>query len=71
MCLSVIDATPHKYFASEYFLNIEKDTLRILLNRDTLRYNETAILKAVLKWADHRCKSKFEINTRKSQNGTW
>ena len=67
MCLSVIDATPHKYFASEYFLNIEKDTLRILINRDTLRYNETAILKAVLKWADHRCSNQNLKSTRENR----
>ena len=67
MCFRVIDVLPGKYFASEYFLNIEKDTLTILLNRDTLYYNEMDIFKAVVKWADRKCSNQNLKSTRENR----
>ena len=67
MCLRVIDVLPDEYFASNFFLNIEKDTLGILLNRDTLHYNETDIFKAVLKWVDHQCSNQNLKPTRENR----
>ena len=55
ICLGKLDLYTEEYFASEYFLNIKQSTLGILLDRDTLYYNETDIFKAVMKWADHQC----------------
>ncbi|CAB4038390.1 BTB POZ domain-containing 6-like [Paramuricea clavata] len=60
ICLGTIDGLADEYFASEYFLNIKQSTLDILLNRNTLYYNETDLFKAVLKWADHQC-SKHDV----------
>ena len=67
MCLGMIDVLAEDYFVSEYFLNIEKDTLSILLDRDTLRYNETDIFKAVLKWADRKCSNQNLKSTRENR----
>ena len=67
MCSRVIDVLPNEYFASNFFLNIEKDTLSILLNRDTLHYNETDIFKAVLKWVDHQCSNQNLKPTRENR----
>jgi hypothetical protein len=54
ICMGKIDQNADEYFASEYFLNINQSTLNILLDRDTLWYNETDLFKAVVKWADHQ-----------------
>ena len=64
MCLSIIDALPDKYFASKHFLNIKRETLDVLIKRNTLDYNEADIFKAVLKWADHQCSLKNLETTR-------
>ena len=58
MCLSIIDALPDEYFASKHFLNIKRETLDVLIKRNTLAYNESDIFKAVMKWADHQCSLK-------------
>ena len=67
MCLGIIDVLAVDYFASEYFLNIEKGTLTILLNRDTLYCNEMDIFKAVVKWADRQCSNQNLKSTRENR----
>jgi hypothetical protein len=68
ICLGTIDDLADEYFASEYFLNIKQSTLNILLNRNTLYYNETDLFKAVIKWADHQCSKHDVERTRLREN---
>ena len=67
ICLGKIDLYAEEYFTSEYFLKIKQNTLEILLDRDTLYYNETDIFKAVLKWADHQCSNQSLKPTRENR----
>ncbi len=67
ICLGKIDLYADEYFASEYFLNINQSTLNTLLKRDTIKYNEIDIFKAVLKWADHQCSMQNLITTRENR----
>ncbi|CAB4019462.1 BTB POZ domain-containing 6-like [Paramuricea clavata] len=67
ICMDKIDLYADEYFASEYFLSIKQSTLNILLDRDTLWYNETDLFKAVLKWADHQCSLQNLITTQEDR----
>ena len=67
VCLDKIDLNPDEYFASKYFLEIRQSTLLMIINRDTLHYNETDVFKAVLKWADHQCSNQNLKPTRENR----
>ena len=67
ICLGKIDVYADEYFTSECFLKIKQNTLSILLDRDTLYYNEIDIFKAVVKWVDHQCINQNMVITRKNR----
>ena len=63
VCWGYIDRYTEDFFASEFFLRINVNTLTSLLTRDTLSTNERTIFKAVVEWADYQCLSRnLEIN---------
>ena len=64
---SYIDQYADIFFASEYFLKINKPTLNALLARDTLFPDEKSIFDAVKKWADYQCQAELLEQTRKNR----
>ncbi|KAH9419557.1 BTB/POZ domain-containing protein 1 [Dermatophagoides pteronyssinus] len=64
LCLETIDKHTINALQSEYFLDIDLDTLKIVLGRDTLRIREASLFAAILKWAESECLRKnLQINT--------
>ncbi|OTF69985.1 hypothetical protein BLA29_000199 [Euroglyphus maynei] len=55
LCLDTIDKHTINALQSEYFLEIDLDTLKIILGRDTLRIREASLFTAILKWAESEC----------------
>ena len=51
----VIDAQAQLALTSDGFVDIDKETLGLILARETLNCRETAIFKAALRWANAEC----------------
>lgn len=50
-CLEVIDKNPLSTFTSEGFVNLDVESLKKILPRDTLDTNEINIWRACCNWA--------------------
>lgn len=62
MCLDAIDKSTSEAFSSDGFVDIDLDTLCVVLSRDSLGIRESALFCAVTKWAEHACvKQEMEI----------
>lgn len=55
MCLDKIDKHTVDALAAEGFLDIDHDTLCMVLERDTLRIREVVLFNAVVRWAEAEC----------------
>lgn len=56
MCLTCIDKHTVDSFNAEGFTDIDVETLRAVLARDSLSARENQLFEAVVKWADHECR---------------
>lgn len=54
-CWRIIDAQAELVLRSEGFLQLDSDTLKSVLRRDSLNAKESAVLQAVLAWAEAEC----------------
>lgn len=54
-CLEVIDCQTEQAFESPTFVDIDEETLKLILERETLNVKELNIYEACLKWAEHEC----------------
>ncbi|CAK9825378.1 BTB/POZ domain-containing protein 2 [Anthophora retusa] len=55
VCLDTIDRFTTKALNADGFTDIDIDTLKIVLERDTLRVTEAKIFQAVLRWSEAEC----------------
>lgn len=55
VCLDTIDRFTTEALNADGFTDIDIDTLKIVLERDTLRVRESKIFQAVLRWAEAEC----------------
>lgn len=55
LCLETIDKHTLDTLCSEAFLDIDLDTLKLVLSRDTLRSREVSLFAAVMRWAEMKC----------------
>ena len=60
-CFEVVDANAYEAINSDVFLSIDQETLKDILQRETLVIvgdGELKLFQAVLKWCDHQCSMK-------------
>ncbi|XP_067928342.1 BTB/POZ domain-containing protein 1-like [Watersipora subatra] len=63
MCLHSIDKCTTEAFSSDGFVDIDLETLCVVLERDSLGIRESKLFSAVTKWAEHAClKQDLEIS---------
>ncbi|KZC10177.1 BTB/POZ domain-containing protein 2 [Dufourea novaeangliae] len=55
VCLDTIDRFTREALNADGFTDIDIDTLKIVLERDTLRVRESKIFQAVLRWSEAEC----------------
>ncbi|KAL1420893.1 hypothetical protein MTO96_004269 [Rhipicephalus appendiculatus] len=55
LCLDTIDKSTAEALAAEGFVDIDRDTLCAVLERDTLRIREVKLFAAALRWAEAEC----------------
>ncbi|XP_076227341.1 BTB/POZ domain-containing protein 1 isoform X2 [Nomia melanderi] len=55
VCLDTIDRFTTEALNADGFTDIDIDTLKIVLERDTLRVRESKIFQAVLRWSESEC----------------
>merc|ERR550539_1852921 len=55
LCLETIDKNTPEALAAEGFIDIDIDTLSVVLDRDSLRIKESKLFSAVLKWSEAEC----------------
>ncbi|CAH1254088.1 BTB/POZ domain-containing protein 2-like [Branchiostoma lanceolatum] len=55
LCLETIDKNTSEALAAEGFVDIDLDTLNVVLERDTLGIRECKLFVAVVRWAEHEC----------------
>ncbi|XP_072746625.1 BTB/POZ domain-containing protein 1 [Anoplolepis gracilipes] len=55
VCLDTIDRFTTQAFNADGFTDIDIDTLKIVLERDTLRVRESKLFQAVLRWSESEC----------------
>ena len=63
LCLTCIDKNTVDSFNAEGFTDIDLETLRAVLERDSLNARESQLFEAVVRWADHECRRKDISNT--------
>lgn len=68
LCLDIIDKHSVEAFQSDCFLDIDLETLVLILKRDTLGIREIKLYYYVLKWAQNQCSKKnYMPITRENQ----
>jgi len=72
LCLNCIDKSTVDSFDAEGFTDIDVETLKSVLQRDSLSARESQLFEAVVRWADHECRRKDIANsaTNKRYNNT-
>lgn len=58
LCLKTIDKHTMDSLFSDSFLDIDLDTLKLVLNRGTLRVREVSLFTNVVRWAETECSRK-------------
>uniref|UniRef100_A0A914ERA5 BTB domain-containing protein n=1 Tax=Acrobeloides nanus TaxID=290746 RepID=A0A914ERA5_9BILA len=58
LCMEIIDRDTTEALQAEGFLEIDKETLSAVLNRDTLRIAELPLFNAIVRWATEECRRK-------------
>ena len=59
-CLAVIDKDPGETFESDSFANLDVDSLRKILPRDTLDTEEIHIWRACCNWAETQSSGQYK-----------
>ena len=54
-CLELIDENTSGVMKSEGFVNIELETLKMIISRDTLEVKELDVWLACVRWAENQC----------------
>lgn len=54
-CFDVIDAQTEQALKASTFTDIDEETLKLILERETLNTKELFIFEACLKWAECQC----------------
>lgn len=54
-CLDTIDKHTNEALRSESFFEIDLNTLKDVLSRDSLRVRELSLFIAILRWSEHEC----------------
>ena len=67
MCLSIIDKNSCESFSSECFLDLDLETLMLILKRDTLGIREYKLYYYLTKWAQNQCAKKNISINRENQ----
>ena len=63
LCLETIDKHAMDSLYSESFFDIDLDTLKLVLSRDSLRVREVSLFLAALRWAEYECNRRsLELN---------
>jgi len=55
LCLETIDKNTPEALSAEGFIDIDIDTLSVVLDRDSLRIKESKLFTAVLRWSEAEC----------------
>ncbi|XP_013390158.1 BTB/POZ domain-containing protein 1 [Lingula anatina] len=55
LCLETIDKNTYEALSAEGFTDIDRDTLCVVLERDTLGIRESKLFSAVCRWAEAEC----------------
>lgn len=64
LCLDAIDKSTTEALSSDTFIDLDRDTLCLVLSRDTLGIREGSLFSALVKWAEHECvKQQLEITS--------
>lgn len=63
LCLGCIDKSTVDSFDAEGYTDIDLDTLKSVLQRDSLSARESQLFQAAVRWADHECRRKDIANT--------
>lgn len=64
LCLSEIDKHAMDSLFSDSFFDIDLDTLKLVLNRDSLRCRELSLFLAAIRWAELECiRRSLELNS--------
>jgi len=53
LCLQMIDQSTVEVVDSESFVNVSKETLLLIVVRDSLKVNELTLFNAIIKWGTH------------------
>jgi BTB/POZ domain-containing protein 1/2 len=67
MCLNIIDKNSCESFSSECFLDLDLETLMLILKRDTLGIREYKLYYYLTKWAQSQCAKKNITINRENQ----
>lgn len=67
LCLDIIDKNTQKSLNADGFLDIDNETLELVLKRDTLRIREIKLYDAVVRWAEVECNRLNVPNTADSK----
>lgn len=64
LCLETIDKNAMDSLFSDSFYDIDLDTLKLVLNRDSLRVREVSLFIAAIRWAELECtRRSWELTT--------
>ena len=63
LCLGCIDKSTVDSFDAEGYTDIDLETLKSVLQRDSLSARESQLFQAAVRWADHECRRKDVANT--------
>lgn len=64
LCLETIDKNAMDSLYSDSFFDIDLDTLKLVLNRDSLRVREVSLFLAAMRWAELECtRRSLELNS--------
>eukprot|EP00088_Acartia_fossae_P037184 TRINITY_DN38355_c0_g2_i7.p1 TRINITY_DN38355_c0_g2~~TRINITY_DN38355_c0_g2_i7.p1 ORF type:complete len:909 (-),score=209.45 TRINITY_DN38355_c0_g2_i7:467-3193(-) len=55
LCLDMIDKNTPEALSADGFTDLDRETLSVVLDRDTLRMKESKLFGAVLRWAEAQC----------------
>ena len=55
LCLDIIDSKTHRVLQSDNFVDIDFQTLHLILGRETLYADETVVFTAATRWAKAEC----------------
>lgn len=60
-CWEVVDAQSELVLSSDGFLDIDVETMKSIVGRETLSCKETVVFQACIRWAENECANKRKI----------